>query len=286
MRSQSTDRAGAVERRERWAYEQARALDAAYTSGVRVLRALPEILMWILIVAMAIVNLAVYTHVVRGEDAINLNDTPPAGSPRLLTTPVAGAAPVNPANAAELDDSDDLPGRFVPTQGRQHTATAYPLARGIPFCDADAISARCYASNPPSSGTHLPVQRNVLLADGNRVNIPPDPGVYDFAIPREAIPHIEEHAGVYVGYHCVDDAGCDRVAERLKDLVTQEVSLGARVVLSPDPDLDANTVGIASWTRVDTFDAAAYEDGRVRDFIKAHSCRFDPEGFCKQVPVN
>ena len=54
--------------------------------------------------------------------------------------------------------------------------------------------------------------RSSLLADGNRMNIPPDPGVYDFAIPRESIPHIEEHAGVYVGYHCVGDAVCDDVS--------------------------------------------------------------------------
>jgi hypothetical protein len=251
-----------------------------------VLRALPEILMWVLIVTMAVVNLAVYTHVVRGEDAVDLRDSRPSGSPRLLTTPVAGDSPASAADRAEQDDSDDLPGRFVAPQGRQHTATAYPLSRHIPFCDEDAVSARCYASNPPSSGTHLPVQRNVLLADGNRVNIPPDPGAYDFAIPREAIPHIEEHAGVYAGYNCVDDAGCERTAERLKDLVTQEVSLGARVILSPDPDLDPNTIGLAAWTRVDVFDASEYNDDRVRGFIKAHSCRFDPEGFCKQTPVN
>jgi hypothetical protein len=246
-----------------------------------VLRALPEILMWALIVAMAIVNLAVYTHVVRGEDAIDLRD-----NPCPVTVPVKSATAIVGTDPAELDSSTSLPGCFVPTQGRQHTTTAYPLSRHIPFCDEDAVSARCYASNPPSSGTHLPVQRNVLLADGNRVNIPPDPGAYDFAIPREAIPHIEEHAGVYAGYNCVDDAGCERTAERLKDLVTQEVSLGARVILSPDPDLDPNTIGLAAWTRVDVFDASEYNDDRVRGFIKAHSCRFDPEGFCKQTPVN
>jgi hypothetical protein len=45
-------------------------------------------------------------------------------------------------------------------------------------------------------------------------------------------------------------------------------------------DLDADTIALASWTRVDSFDAAEYGDGRVREFIRAHSCRFDPEGFC------
>jgi len=70
------------------------------------------------------------------------------------------------------------------------------------------------------------------------------------------------------------------------DLVSEELSLGARVVMAPDSDLSPDTVGLASWTRYDTFAAADYTDGRVRDFIKAHSCRFDPEGFCPARPVN
>ena len=129
------------------------------------------------------------------------------------------------------------------------------------------------------------MQRNILLEDGNRLNIPPEPDVYDFAIPRESIPHLEEHAGVYVGYNCASDA-CDGAVERLTDLVSQELSLGARVVMSPDPDLDDDTIGLAAWTRVDNFTADEYTDERVRTFIKAHSCRFDPELFCPQTPVN
>jgi hypothetical protein len=117
------------------------------------------------------------------------------------------------------------------------------------------------------------------------LRIPPDPGVYDFDVPREAIPHIQEHAGLYVGYNCGND-DCRSSVARLKDLVTQEIALGARVVMSPDADLGQNTIGLASWTRVDTFDAADYSDDRVRKFIKTHSCRFDPELFCKGAQLN
>jgi hypothetical protein len=239
-------------------------------------RALPEVVLWSLIALLAIVNLAVYTSVVRGEDAINVQTAPTTGTPQSST--------LSPSQRAELDDSDSLPGRFVPTQGRAHT-TAYPLPIRVPFCPEHQVSNQCYASNPPSSGLHLPVQGTAVLADGNRLKIPPDPGVYDVEVPREAIPHIEEHAGVYVGYHCASN-DCRRTAERLIDLVSQEISLGSRVVVSPDGDLPDDTIGIASWTRVDTFPSAEYSDGRVRDFIKAHSCRFDPEGFCRQTPVN
>ena len=71
----------------------------------------------------------------------------------------------------------------------------------------------------------------------------------------------------------------------MRILVKQELSLGARVIMSPDSDLAEDTIGLASWTRFDTFDAEDYIDARARSFIKAHSCRFDPEGFCAQQPA-
>jgi hypothetical protein len=74
--------------------------------------------------------------------------------------------------------------------------------------------------------------------------------------------------------------------EKLTALVSQELALKARVVLSPDPDLADDAIGLAAWTRVDVFAAEDYDDGRVRAFIKAHSCRFDPEGFCKDNVLN
>jgi len=131
----------------------------------------------------------------------------------------------------------------------------------------------------------LPAQAVVQLPDGNRLKLPPDPDIYDFPVPREAIPHIQEHAGVYIGYNCSSDA-CRTIVERLKDLVAQENSLGARVIMSPDPDLDDDVIGMAAWTRVDDFEAGDYTDERVRDFIKAHSCRFDPERFCTATELN
>jgi hypothetical protein len=250
-----------------------------------VVRVVPEIILWLLIVLAAVVNLAVYTGVVRGEDAVSLQAPRSSSAPgQALPAAPQAEGTLTASQRAELDDSSDLPGRFVPTQGRAHTQP-YPLRVRIDFCPPNRISDRCYASNPPTSGQHLPVQGTVLLEGNHRLKLPPDPGIYAFQVPREAIPHVEEHAGVYVGYHCVDD-GCDAVIERLKDLVTQEISLGARVVMSPDPDLDDNTIGLAAWTRVDTFDASDYSDERVRRFIKAHSCRFDPEAMCKPTIVN
>lgn len=234
--------------------------------------------MFLAILAIGALDLAVYSGVVQGEDAVRfgqmgeLSDSQRTGDLR------------NAADDAELDDSDDLPGRYVPSQGRGHTGTSIPLAERVPFCEGEA-SEDCYASNPPTSGLHVAVQRDAQLGDGNVINIPPDPGIYEFEIPREAIPHLQEHAGLFLGYRC-DDPACEAIVERTRALVEEELSLGARVVMAPSSDLAEDTMALASWTRIDSFSLEDFGEARVRDFIKAHSCRFDPEGFCPETAVN
>jgi hypothetical protein len=195
-------------------------------------------------------------------------------------------------------DASGLPGTFVPTQGRGHFNDTYsPNRTPTPFCDGVATSENsgsdsvatdavdCYSSNPPSTGKHLPPQRNVEVAPGARINLPPDPDVYppDIEIPREAIPHILEHAGVFVGYNCDgSDLACEEVVdEEVARIVNDRIDDNKRVVMARDSDLPVDTIGLASWTRVDTFGYAEFTEGRVVDFIDTHSCRFDPEGFCR-----
>jgi hypothetical protein len=50
--------------------------------------------------------------------------------------------------------------------------------------------------------------------------------------------------------------------------------------MAHDSDLPIGEIGLASWTRVDTFAYGSYDDDRVVEFIDALSCRYDPEGFC------
>jgi hypothetical protein len=148
-----------------------------------------------------------------------------------------------------------------------------------------AVPTDCYNSNPPSSGEHLNVQGNVEIADGIILpRIPPDPNVYppDVFIPREAIPHILEHAGVFVGYNCADgDQQCQDVVAQLTDLVNDRIdNHDDRVVMANDPDLPVGTIGLSAWTRVLNMKASDYDENAVEDFIGTHACRFDPEGFC------
>lgn len=206
----------------------------------------------------------------------------------------------------EPSDDPNLPGIYVPDQGRGHFRIPGfgETLEPTPFCDGVAHAAEpgapsvtppapvdgepttCYASNPPSSGWHLGVQSNVDLGNGIILpRIPPDPNVYppEAEIPREAIPHILEHAGVFVGYHCADgDAACAGVVERLADVVNDRIdNHNDRVVMARDSDLPEGTIGLAVWTRIDTFGYAAYDEDRVVEFIDVYSCRYDPENFCR-----
>lgn len=234
------------------------------------------------IVLALLANYALYSGriVVRsgGIEFATSGVSPGGNAPGVTMTPSA-------ADLAELDSSSDLPGTYVPPQGRRHTGGVWPLRERVPYCEPDDIHNLCYASKPPSSGLHLPVQQNLQLEGGARVDLPPSPGVYNFEFPREMIPHHQEHAGVFVGYNCSSEA-CFEAVEDATAVVQQQLSLGARVVFAPFSDLDEDTFGLASWTRVDAFAAGDYDDERVRAFIQAHSCRFDPEGFCPDRPVN
>jgi hypothetical protein len=230
-----------------------------------------ELFIFTLIALAGVINIALYGGFIGAADPVE------GGTDRAAIADRREAA-----RRAERDDSASLPGRFVEDQGRAHTPP-YPLgaADQVPFCQEDAISDDCYASNPPTSGRHLPVARNVVV-NGVTMNLPPDPNIYDVEIPRESIPHIQERAGVFVGYRC-SSAACDAAVEKLRAVVRVQLDRGERVVMAPDSDLEDETIALASWTRIDKFLADDYSEGRVRAFIEAHSCRFDPEGFCAET---
>lgn len=173
----------------------------------------------------------------------------------------------------------------TPTPAATGTGTAASGTAGGGSPEATpTVPSDCFTTNPPSSGRHLNVQRGIEVQPGVVYNIPPDPNVYDpdIEIPRDAIPHLLEHAGVFVGYNCEDgDQACQEVVERLSDLVDDRIeNHDDRVVLARDTDLPVGTIGASSWTRVLNMRYEDYDEDAVRDFIGTHSCRFDPEGIC------
>jgi hypothetical protein len=198
------------------------------------------------------------------EGVPHSGDTSAGATPAAGDTPAAATAPAATSTPAAT------------------TAAGTP-ASGTTAAATPTVPVKCYSSNPPSSGEHLGVARNVDVGNG-RINIPADPDVYpeDIIVPREAIPHTLEHAGIFVGYHCAEgDQACRDVVDQLADLVNNRIdNHDDRVVMSNDPDLPVGEIGVAGWTRVLRFPYADYDENEVERFIVVHACRFDPEGFC------
>jgi hypothetical protein len=199
------------------------------------------------------------------------------GSTPGASTPAAEATATN-------TPSPTVTVTATPTAGAETTGTA--VAGGETGETPEAtptVPTDCYHSNPPSSGQHLGVEGGADIGDGRSINIPPDPDVYppDVEVPRDAIPHILEHAGIFIGYHCVDgDQECQAVVDDLTDLTNDRIDNNRdRIVLAKDLDLPEGEIGVASWTRVMNFPYTEYDRGAVTDFIRTHSYRFDPEGF-------
>lgn len=146
------------------------------------------------------------------------------------------------------------------------------------------VQTDCHASNPPSSGRHLGVQRNIDVGGGAVINIPPDPDVYphDVEIPRDAIAHALEHAGVFIGWNCAEgDQACLDTVQEVEDLANSRIDNNSnRVIMSINKDLPVGQIAVVSWTRVLRVPYAEYDENAFTDFIATHSCRFDPEGFC------
>jgi hypothetical protein len=194
-----------------------------------------------------------------------------------------GETPGATTTAAAPTSTPTTPPTATPTAPTPAPSTTGTASDSTPNT-TPTVPTNCYNSNPPSSGRHLGVQRNVDIRGGLVINIPPDPDVYphDVEIPRDAIPHTLEHAGVYVGWNCAEgDQACLDTVQQVEDLVNQRIDNNSdRVVMSVQLDLPEGTIGLASWTRTLNFPYAEYDEDAVSDFISTHSCRFDPEGFC------
>jgi hypothetical protein len=199
-----------------------------------------------------------------------------------------------PAAAETETSADETPSADVTAEATQTpdlTAAAphgspSPEGEGDETPEGTTVPDDCYITNPPTSGRHLNVERNVdVTGNGTFINIPPDPDVYppDIIVPRDSIAHILEHSGVYVGYNCPEgDEACQSVVEELERLVNDRIdNHDDRVVLARDPDLPVGEIGLAAWQRWDRFPYTDYDEGRVADFIGTHSCRVKWEpGFC------
>jgi len=199
-------------------------------------------------------------------------DGQPAGTPGA-TTPSSGTPDAGTPAADQTPQPSGTP-----------AAGSTSADAGTPNATA-TVDKSCRNSNPPSSGPHYNTQNNVDVGNGAILqHIPADPDVYpdDIIIPRDSIPHILEHAGVYVGWNCKDgDSACSEAVQKMKDVVNSRIDVNHnRVVMAHDPDLAEGVIGMSSWTRWEQFNYQDYDKDSFVKFISKNSCRVDWEGYC------
>jgi hypothetical protein len=157
--------------------------------------------------------------------------------------------------------------------GDPHTITTHPDApplpgetectvietTGIPVASAKHV-ALCtpvdYATNPPSGGDHWPTWAAYAK--------------HDTPVPREMYVHNLEHGAVVFAYRCA--SSCPDVVKALSDtydLVGDGICLVpggpvARVLLTPDPDLDT-PIAITAWGK--TYTATCIDKPSMKAFL-------------------
>jgi hypothetical protein len=86
--------------------------------------------------------------------------------------------------------------------------------------------------------------------------------------------HNLEHSGVVVWYNTEDQ----EVIDDLRQFAQENGD--RRLVVTPYPEMDEETIASTSWSRRDLFSTEEYDRDRLQEFVEAHECRFDPEGLC------
>jgi hypothetical protein len=191
------------------------------------------------------------------------------------------ASQLRPAPAAwqqvQVDANPTLPGTFVAphpgadgklldgsTDDRSHVAndTAIPICTEEQLASGNVSNPLCYPSNPPTSGPHA--------SSAAPFRVFPQP------VGKEFLVHTMEHGGVVIWYNSNDPA----VIQKLTALTETNIQRGRLVAMSFYGGMEADTVAITAWTRLDKFPATSnLNTDRIQLFINAHERRFNPEGF-------
>jgi hypothetical protein len=180
---------------------------------------------------------------------------------------------------AELDDSPDIPGVYVPphpgadgvfdsgTNPNSDDRRHFNPGTVIPICTQEQIDSGnvsdplCYTSNPPTSGPHSLTPQGF----GNLQN----------PAPKENLLHSMEHGGVIIWYNTSDQAAIDLI----KGVVDDNTDRRRFVASSIYTDMEPETIAITSWTRIDKFPVSELTKDRLQKFIDVNHKRFNPEGF-------
>ena len=186
---------------------------------------------------------------------------------------------------AELDSSPNIPGQYIPphpgfdnvfdsgtnpqSDDRQH----FQPGTVVPICTQDQINSGnvgnplCYTSNPPTSGPHssTPMPFTILQNPA----------------PKENLIHNMEHGGVVIWYNTQNQDAINA----LKEVAQFNIDRKRFVVMSAYDGMDADTIAVTSWTRLEKFTVADFlkdqnaSKDQIQTFINKNLMRFNPEGF-------
>jgi hypothetical protein len=174
---------------------------------------------------------------------------------------------------AEADDDPSLPGEYVDLPaiyGGPYPDTAQHVQREVDY-EAEGVG------EPPGGGPHWGLSACGTDPTAAPPFCGPAPwGVYRAPWEPETLLHNLEHAGVVVWYNTADRDAIQTLEEFAVDVLDSD----GRLVLVPYPNMADGTVAITTWSRRDIFAAEDLTVERLQDFLDAHYCRFDPEGFC------
>ncbi|MCH8994564.1 MAG: DUF3105 domain-containing protein [Chloroflexi bacterium] len=172
----------------------------------------------------------------------------------------------------EADASVDLPGEWI------DLATIYdgPYPDNAPHVTRN-LDFIADGNNPPAGG---PMWGNGPCPEDPAEAPPfcgPAPlGIYRTPWAPETLNHNLEHGGIVVWYNTTDQA----IIDELEDLIEDRLRDGDFLVLTPYFDMEDETIALTAWSRIDKFPVSEYAKERVNEFLDAHGCRVDLEGFC------
>jgi hypothetical protein len=173
----------------------------------------------------------------------------------------------------EADADPSLPGEHIDLAGIYGGAYGDRPGTSAHVQDAVDYSAQ---GLPPAGGPHW----GSAPCGNDPAAAPPLCGPAPWGIHREpwaaeTLVHNMEHAGVIVWYNTADQ----NVIDELEAFAQEGLDGGLMLVLTPYPDMDAETVAITVWGRRDTMAASELDVDRLQEFIDVLYCRFNPENF-------
>jgi hypothetical protein len=173
-----------------------------------------------------------------------------------------------PAIEAEADSSTTIPGQWVDLPkiyGGPYNATAGHVSTQVDYSAQEV--------DPPVGGPHWSGSCGDDPTTAPAFCGPAPKGIYRDPWEPETLVHNMEHAFAVVWYNTNDTA----IRDQLEALVMAALGDGKLLVMAPYPEMEADTIALTSWSRIDKFPTSDFTPERVTNFIDVNERRFNPE---------